>query len=53
MKNQTNNIKCECGSVVNNKYLEKHKKTKLHKNKISLKESRTLKKIHGRILVSF
>jgi len=53
MVNQTSNIKCECGSIVNSKYLEKHKKTKLHKNKISLKESRTLKKTYGTILVKF
>ena len=51
--NKQTNVVCECGSVVNCKYLEKHKKTKLHRNKMSIKESRHFKKITGNFQVCF
>jgi hypothetical protein len=30
--NSINKITCKCGRVINEKYLEKHKETNLHKN---------------------
>jgi len=40
-------VKCPCGSVVDDKYLEKHQQTRLHFRRLERKENDTFKRIVG------